>query len=152
MIVIDMVYFGFVCLLKLVLYNNKPQHQMCDWNQKCFFLFFHKNLNSSFFYKTHTFESEVSLHSWLLWSTVGPPCQPYELTQHKQCYLFPLVHFAAYNLLYFLTMWAQYSNLLITLGISTTSSYGPKRKPLLFMLWNFFTDGVSCIFDHHIYV
>ena len=35
-IVIDMVYFSFVCLLKLILNNSKPQNQMCDWNQKCF--------------------------------------------------------------------------------------------------------------------
>ena len=33
-IVIDMVYFIFVCLL--ILYNSKPQNQMCDWNQKYF--------------------------------------------------------------------------------------------------------------------
>ena len=38
-IVMDMVYFSFVCLLKLILYNSKPQNQMCDWNQKCFFTF-----------------------------------------------------------------------------------------------------------------
>ena len=35
-IVIDMVYFSFFCLLKLILYNSKPQKQICDWNQKCF--------------------------------------------------------------------------------------------------------------------
>ena len=33
---IDMVYFIFVCFLKLILNNSKPQNQMCDWNQKCF--------------------------------------------------------------------------------------------------------------------
>ena len=27
---IDMVYFSFVSLLKLILYNSKPQNQMCD--------------------------------------------------------------------------------------------------------------------------
>ena len=29
-IVIDMVYFIFVCLLKIILYNSKPQNQLCD--------------------------------------------------------------------------------------------------------------------------
>ena len=52
MIVIDMVYFSFVCLLKLILYNSKPQNQMCDWNIKCFY-FFDKNLKSSFLHDSH---------------------------------------------------------------------------------------------------
>ena len=29
-IVIDMFCFSFICLLKLLLYNRKPQNQMCD--------------------------------------------------------------------------------------------------------------------------
>ena len=29
-IVNDMADFSFVCLLKLILYNSKPQNQMCD--------------------------------------------------------------------------------------------------------------------------
>ena len=29
-IVIDMVYFSFVCFLKLFLYKSKPQNQICD--------------------------------------------------------------------------------------------------------------------------
>ena len=39
-----MVYFSLVCLLKLILYNSKPQNQMCDWNQKCFCFVLKKNL------------------------------------------------------------------------------------------------------------
>ena len=60
-----MVYYSFVCLLKLILYNSKPQNQMYDWNQKCF-CFICKKL----FYMAHTFDFEVSLHSWLIWPTV----------------------------------------------------------------------------------
>ena len=29
-IVNDMGYFFFICLLKLIMYNSKPQNQMCD--------------------------------------------------------------------------------------------------------------------------
>jgi hypothetical protein len=31
---------------------------------------FYKNVKSSFIYMTHTLDSKVSLHSWLLWPTV----------------------------------------------------------------------------------
>ena len=61
-----MVYFSFVCLLKLILYNSKPQNQMCDGNQKSFCFVLQLRL----FYMVHTFVSEVSLHSWLIWPTV----------------------------------------------------------------------------------
>ena len=47
-----MVYFSFVCLLKLILYISKPQNQICDWNIKCFLLFY-KNLKSSFLHDSH---------------------------------------------------------------------------------------------------
>ena len=33
---LSLIWFIFVCLLKPILYNSKPQNQMCDWNQKCF--------------------------------------------------------------------------------------------------------------------
>ena len=36
----DCHWYGLFSLLKLILYNTKPQNQMCDWNKKkfCFFL------------------------------------------------------------------------------------------------------------------
>ena len=68
-IVIDMVYFSFVSLLKLILYKSKSQIQMCDWNQICFSFVLQKSY-IKFFYMTHTFDSKVSLHSRLLWPTV----------------------------------------------------------------------------------
>ena len=61
-----MVYFSFVCLLKLILYNSRPQNQMCDGNQKSSWFVLQLRL----FYMVHTFVSEVSLHSWLIWPTV----------------------------------------------------------------------------------
>ena len=33
---LSLIWFIFVCLLKLILYNSKPQNQICDWNQNCF--------------------------------------------------------------------------------------------------------------------
>ena len=65
----DMVYFSFACLLKLILYNSKPQNQMCDWKPKMFLFCFTK-LWIKLFYMTQTFDSEFSLHSWLLWPMV----------------------------------------------------------------------------------
>ena len=33
---LSLIWFIFVCLLKLILYNSKPQNQMCDWNIRWF--------------------------------------------------------------------------------------------------------------------
>ena len=52
-IVIDMVYFSFICLLKLILYNSKPQNQMCDWKPKMFLFCFAKILNQAFLHYSH---------------------------------------------------------------------------------------------------
>ena len=46
-----MVYFGFVCLLKLILYNSIPHNQMCDLNIKYFCFVLQK--------------SEIKLSRWL---------------------------------------------------------------------------------------
>ena len=55
--------------IRLILYNSKPQNQMCDWTKYFYFLVC-KNLNSSFStWLTHLI-LKVSLHSWLLWPTV----------------------------------------------------------------------------------
>ena len=76
LIVVDIVYFSFVLfyLLKLILYNSKPQNQMCDWNQKCLFCFT-KILNQAF-YMTRTFDSGIFLRYWLLWPTVRRKKKP----------------------------------------------------------------------------
>ena len=50
---ISMVYFIFVCLLKLILYNSKPQNQICDWNQKKMSVLLFTNLRSSFLHDSH---------------------------------------------------------------------------------------------------
>ena len=46
-----MVYFSFVCLLKLILYSSRPKNQKCDRNQKCFC--FAKILNQAFLHYSH---------------------------------------------------------------------------------------------------
>ena len=68
-----MVRFSFACLLKLILNNSKPKNQMCDGNQKCFWFVLQKS-KVKLFYMTRTFDSEVSLHLWLLWSTMRQQC------------------------------------------------------------------------------
>ena len=70
-----MVCLSFICLLKLILYNSKPQNQICHWNQKCFGFVLQKSW-IKIFYITLTFDSEVSLHSSLLWPTVRRPILP----------------------------------------------------------------------------
>ena len=66
---IEFISVLFDCLLKVIMYNSKPQNQMCDWNIKCFCFVLQKILNQAL-YMTHTFDSEVSLLFWLLWPTV----------------------------------------------------------------------------------
>ena len=78
-----MVYFSLVCLLKLILYKSKAQNQMCDRNQKCFWFVLQKSY-IKLFYMTHTFDSEVSLHSWLVWPTV---CRAIYLLSHEAYYV-----------------------------------------------------------------
>ena len=69
-------FHSFLCLiLTLNLYNSKPQNQMCDWSQDN--SFFVKQISYiKLFYVTHTFDFEVSLHSWLFWPTVRRPPSP----------------------------------------------------------------------------
>ena len=73
-----MVYFRCVCLLKLILHNSKPQNQM--WLKHKPFPFCFTKISKQAFYTTQKFDSEVSLHYWLLWPTVGqggiPPRPP----------------------------------------------------------------------------
>ena len=57
---IEFISVLFDCLLKVIMYNSKPQNQMCDWNIKCFCFVLQKILNQAL-YMTHTFDSEVSL-------------------------------------------------------------------------------------------
>ena len=67
MIVIGMVYFSFICFWNL---SCTIEHiKMCDCNQKCFGSVWQTSW-MKLFYITLTFDSEVSLHSWLLWPTV----------------------------------------------------------------------------------
>ena len=47
-----MVYFLFVCLLKLILYNSKPQNPICDW-KKMFLFCFAKILNQAFLHDSN---------------------------------------------------------------------------------------------------
>ena len=99
MIVIDVVHFSLVCLLKLILNNSKPHNQMCDWYQKCFCFVLQKSL-SKFFYMTRTFDSEVSLHSWVLWPTV----------RHSSSTVLIFINFSNQNLLhyaYFFNIWTR---------------------------------------------
>ena len=55
--------FCFCLNLILILYNSKPQNEMCDWTKDFYFFLVCKNLHSSF---KHLIQ-EVSSHSWLLW-------------------------------------------------------------------------------------
>ena len=50
MIVIDMVYFGFVCLLKLILYSSKP---IIKCVTEMFLFCFTKILNQAFLHDSH---------------------------------------------------------------------------------------------------
>ena len=104
-IVIDIVYFSFVCLLKLILYNSKAQNQMCDWNQKISVLFY-KNLKSSFStWLTHL--TRVCLHFWFLWPMVRHCCCP---TAQQHSSLFYIFFEAMAETLLLLQLW-QYCTL-----------------------------------------
>ena len=48
-----MVYYSFVCLLKLILNHSKPQNQMCDWNQKMFLFCFTKISKQAFLHDSN---------------------------------------------------------------------------------------------------
>ena len=48
----------------------KPQNQICDLTYNWFIYFMPKSY-FKLFYMNHTFEFDVSLHSWLLWPMVG---------------------------------------------------------------------------------
>ena len=48
-----MVYFSFICLLKLISYNSKLQNHMCDWKPKKFQFCFVKILNQAFLHYSH---------------------------------------------------------------------------------------------------
>ena len=69
MIVDDMVYFSFVCLLKLILYNCKPQNQICDWNQKRFCFVLQKSK-----IKLSTWLKLLSLRFLYIIGCSGPKC------------------------------------------------------------------------------
>ena len=62
-------YISFVCLLKLVLHNSKPQNQMCDSNQKLFLFYFAKILNQA-----STWPKHLSLRFLYILGWSGPPC------------------------------------------------------------------------------
>ena len=68
-IVVDMVYSSFFLFVGTHFVQSKPQNQMCDGNQKCIG-FVLKQSYIKLFYMTHTFDSEVSLRSWLICPTV----------------------------------------------------------------------------------
>ena len=64
-----MVYFSLFCLLKLILYNSKPQNKMWDWNQKVSVLFY-KNVKSSIsIWLTH-----LTLRFLYILGCSGPRC------------------------------------------------------------------------------
>ena len=72
-----MVYFSLVCLLKLILYNSKPQNQMCDWNQKCFCFV----LKKSFLHEpTHLTLRFLYILGWS-----GPRCGAAAALQQARC-------------------------------------------------------------------
>ena len=77
MIVIDMVYFSLVCLLKLILYNSKPQNQMCDWNQKCFCFVLKKSFQHE---PTHLTLRFLYILGWS-----GPRCGAAAALQQARC-------------------------------------------------------------------
>ena len=68
-----MINFIFVCLLNFISYNSKPQNQMCRLKPKMILFCFTKILNLAF-YMTHTLDSEVSLHYWMLCPRVCHLC------------------------------------------------------------------------------
>ena len=49
----NLMWLSFVCSLKLILYNSKPQNQMCDWYQKCFGFVLQKSWIKLFTWLTH---------------------------------------------------------------------------------------------------
>ena len=63
------VYFIFVCLLRLILYNSKPQNQRWDWNQKCFHFILQKSL-----IKLFTWLPDLTLRFLYIIGCSGPRC------------------------------------------------------------------------------
>ena len=63
------VYFIFVCLLRLILYDSKPQNQMWDWNQKCFHFILQKSL-----IKLSTWLTDLTLRFLYIIGCSGPRC------------------------------------------------------------------------------
>ena len=110
-----MVYFGFICLLKLILYISKPQNQMCDQNQKSFCFALKKSEN-----KLSTWLIHLILRFHYIIGCSGPRCGATVAKFSKQ--ILKLIY------LHYLGCQKNQKDLRITTMIRFAASFQPNLK------------------------